>query len=375
MKLLVAGDFVPFGRVAKSIENGDYSCFDEIRTITANVDYSIVNFECPVVSRDAKPIVKVGPNLKTTSNAVKAIANAGFKGVTLANNHLRDYGDVGVEDTIAALKRNSIDYVGAGTNLYKSRDVLYRTIGKETLAIINCCEHEFSVATINRAGANPLNLAKQYNAIKEARGKANYVVVITHGGHENYQLPSPRMQETYRFFIDAGADAVINHHQHCYSGYELYSEKPIFYGLGNLCFDTLFKSTPSTWYEGYMVELCFDCGKIEFRVVPYKQCDKEPIVKLLKPDAFNERITELDSIISDSSLLEKNFYELCDKRGKTSLVSTLSPFKSKYLLGLIKRNLFPSFISRGKLLKAYPYINCEAHRDVLLNTLNMELDK
>lgn len=43
------------------------------------------------------------------------------------------------------------------------------------------------------------------------------------------------MQEIYRFFVDIGADAVINHHQHCYSGYEVYKEKPIFYGLGNFC--------------------------------------------------------------------------------------------------------------------------------------------
>ena len=34
-----------------------------------------------------------------------------------------------------------------------------------------------------------------------------------------------------------GADAVVNHHQHCYSGYEVYKDKPVFYGLGNLLFD------------------------------------------------------------------------------------------------------------------------------------------
>lgn len=51
-----------------------------------------------------------------------------------------------------------------------------------------------------------------------------------HGGHEHYQLPSLRMQETYRFFIDAGADVVVNHHQHCFSGYEIYNNKYIFMG-------------------------------------------------------------------------------------------------------------------------------------------------
>lgn len=39
------------------------------------------------------------------------------------------------------------------------------------------------------------------------------------------------------YYVDCGADAVINHHQHCYSGYEKYNEKPIFYGLGNFAID------------------------------------------------------------------------------------------------------------------------------------------
>jgi poly-gamma-glutamate synthesis protein (capsule biosynthesis protein) len=51
------------------------------------------------------------------------------------------------------------------------------------------------------------------------------------------------MVETYRFFIEAGADAVVNHHQHCICGYEVYKGKPIFYGLGNFCFDWAKRST------------------------------------------------------------------------------------------------------------------------------------
>ena len=51
--------------------------------------------------------------------------------------------------------------------------------------------------------------------VEEAKKKADFVLVIVHGGSEHFQLPTPRMQATYRFFVDAGADAVVNHHQHC----------------------------------------------------------------------------------------------------------------------------------------------------------------
>ena len=84
---------------------------------------------------------------------------------------------------------------------------------------------------------NPLLPIQQFYKIQEAKENADYVLVIVHGGIEHYQLPTSRMIETYRFFIDAGADAVVNHHQHCYSGYERYKSKPIIYGLGNLLFD------------------------------------------------------------------------------------------------------------------------------------------
>lgn len=114
-----------------------------------------------------------------------------------------------------------------------------------------------------------MNLVHQYFAIKEAREKADSVVVIMHGGHETYQLPTPQMQQTYRFFVDIGADAVVNHHQHCYSGYEVYKNKPIFYGLGNFCFEPLGNVRP-TWYEGYMVNLHFNADvEIKFDLIPY----------------------------------------------------------------------------------------------------------
>lgn len=80
-----------------------------------------------------------------------------------------------------------IDTVGAGKNLKEASKVFYKQIGDQLLAVINCCEHEFSIATEHEAGANPLNLIQQYYQIKEAREKADNVLVIVHGGHEHFQ--------------------------------------------------------------------------------------------------------------------------------------------------------------------------------------------
>lgn len=81
------------------------------------------------------------------------------------------------------------------------------------------------MALEERGGCAPLNNVSQYYSIIEARSKADYVLLFVHGGSEHHPLPTPRMQDIYRFFVDAGADVVINCHRHCYSGFEQYHEK------------------------------------------------------------------------------------------------------------------------------------------------------
>ena len=234
VNLLIAGDFCPNDRVARLIEQEEYSdILGEIKPIIAQMDYSLINLECPIVECPIKPKEKQGPNLKASQFAVKLIKYVNFKCVTLANNHFLDYGDEGVSHTLNILRYEHLDFVGGGEDLSRASGILYKDINGKKIAFINCCEHEFSIATEHSAGANPLNPIQQYYAIVEAKNKADYVIIVVHGGHEYFQLPSPRMQEIYRFFVDIGADAVINHNQHCYSAYEVFIEKPILFGMGN----------------------------------------------------------------------------------------------------------------------------------------------
>ena len=274
------------------MEQGRYEeILGEVKPIVEAADFSLVNFECPVVENpNAKPIPKCGPNLRTSAKAVDLIKWAGFKGVTLANNHFLDYGEEGVADTLHALDSAGIAHVGGGMSLTEASQTMYVEGDCGKVAIVNCCEHEFSIATDTSAGSNPLNPVQQWYAIREARKSADYVIVIVHGGHEHYQLPSPRMQELYRYFIDCGADAVVNHHQHCYSGYEHYHGKPIFYGLGNFCFDA--GAAASTfWHEGFMLQIAIASDGLECWMIPYRQCAEQPAVVVLKErSAFDDRL-------------------------------------------------------------------------------------
>lgn len=365
MKILVAGDFCPQQRVAELFEKGDYSTvLGEVKPIIEQADYSIVNFECPVCRGGEEPIVKQGPNLKCTEKGIEAVKWAGFDCVTLANNHFLDYGKEGVQNTLATCSKNGIDTVGGGLNLQDASSILYKEINGQRLAIINCCEHEFSIATEKTAGSNPLNPIQQYYAIKKARENADYVLVIVHGGHEMWQLPSLRMVETYRFFIDAGADVVVNHHQHCFSGYEYYKGKPIVYGLGNFCFDRG-ASVPDIWCEGYMVGILFS-DKIEIKMFPYRQCDMNPsVICLSDKGAFERSIEKLNAVINDFVRLReqtKKYYE----KEKEMIEFQLEAFPFRFLKRLRRIKLIPSSLTKWHLLRMTNMVLCEAHRDKLV---------
>ena len=371
IKVFIAGDFAPQARLAKQIEEKKYSeVFSEnIRGIIKSADFSFVNFESPVAEKDYKPIPKCGPNLRCTPEAAEAVKYAGFTGVSMANNHILDFGAEGLRKSVECCKAQKLDIVGVGTNLKEAEKALCLEKDGKTIAVINCCEHEFSIATETEAGANPLNPVRQFYSIQEAKKKADYVLVIVHGGHEMFQLPSPRMVETYRFFIDAGADAVVNHHQHCYSGYETYKGKPIFYGLGNFCFDEE-GLRDCSWNEGYMVELSFS-DVITSNIYPYCQYGIKPTLELLDTTAFDNTIAELNQIISDSNSLRATITEYY-KNCKNNELSRMEPYSGRILSRLLSLGLLPKFISGQKAINILNHIDCEAHRDKLIFELRNE---
>ncbi len=368
-KILIAGDYCPHHRVADMLSKNDFSFFDNVRDVVSQVDYSIVNFECPVVVGNVNPIKKTGPALRTIPAAVDALKYAGFDCVTLANNHFRDFGDDGCSLTIKTLTDSHIDFVGGGYNIKEAQTILYKIINGKKIAIVNFCENEFSIATEVRAGAAPMDAVDNYNQITEARRNADYVIVIVHGGHEHYQLPSPRMKKLYRHYITIGADAVVNHHQHCYSGYEYFNGKPILYGLGNFCFD--WKDETSIWKEGFMVNISFDNEKIDIELIPYNQGREIPAVILKKENSlkdFYSRILSLNTIIEDDTLLKESFAKWCSKRSNT-VNNIFNSYNNRYLNAAANRGWIRRPASHRDISAVYNYIICEAHRDITLNVL------
>lgn len=369
--VLVAGDFCPINRLRTVIEEEPESVFNDLLPIIKNNDLSIVNLECPLT--DAHSLIrKTGPVLKATKEAAKALSKAGFNLVTLANNHIMDYSVSGLRSTMAACFDQGINYVGAGQNNADARKVFYSKVGNHTIAILNFTENEYSTTNNQKPGANPINLIDNFHDIVSAKGNADYVFVIVHCGHELYDLPSPRIKKTFRYYAEAGASIVLGHHPHCYSGYEVYKGVPLFYSLGNFLFDDP-RVKKEIWYSGYVVEITLK-ESLYFRILPYEQCKSTVGVKLLEGaslEYFHNNIERLNSVIEDDNQLNVEFEAYC-KRVSQMYQSFLEPYTNKIIRYLQKKKLFPSLISEKKKRLLLNVTRCESHRDVIINLLETE---
>ena len=376
VKIIIVGDCCIHGRCEALNATQLSSLFCGIKPIIQSVDAALVNLETTVITSDLKPIKKAGPALKTDARVLEMIREIGFFGVTLANNHFADYGKRGVEESLLLLDEYKLWHVGAGMNAEKAAEIGYLQVGDKRIAIINACEHEFTIAADNQAGCNALNPIHQYRAIQEAKQKADFVMVIIHGGVEHYQLPTPRMQETYRFFIDAGADAVVNHHQHCYSGYEIYQGKPIVYGLGNFFFDK--PGMDSNWNKGYMVKLTFG-QEMGLELIPYFQNADALGIQLMEgidKEQFYSKIEELNTIIVNPSRLHTSLASWVETKREDYLQFLLpkigKDIKRMARLRLIpdsqRESWTPEYMTEQRKLLLRSLFQCESHQDVL-NTI------
>ena len=374
LKILFTGDFCPQLRIAELVEQERYDLiFNDFKKELEGNDFNVVDLECPLTERTST-IHKTGPHLKASPKAIKSLTYAGVNVAAMANNHIKDYGSEGLLETVQDCLAAGIKTVGVGAGLEAARTPLYVEAKGIKIAILNMTENEWSNTHGAEAGANPLDLVKNFNDIRDARQKNDFVIVIFHGGNEFYELPSPRIKETFRFFVDAGASAVIGHHTHIVSGYEIYKQAPIFYSLGNFCFDWPGQRS-SFWNIGFSVRLKLAKDhEVTFDILPFKQNDEVAGVHSLSDqevEKFKTNMSRLNAIIADDQLLSDKFDAFC-KEKRIIYEIYMEPYRNTLLASLYKRGLFPSFFSKQKKRLHLNIMRCESHRDVLMEMLKKE---
>ena len=174
---------------------------------------------------------------------VKYLKELGVDVAGLANNHVFDYGEQGLLDTLATLEAAKIPYVGAGHDIKEAASPVYVKAGPLTIAYVAAERAEKVQIVTQEATEDQPGVLRCYEndrfieSIREAAGKADYVIALPHWGTEHATELEDVQKDGARAYIDAGADAVIGAHPHILQGIEYYNGKPIVYSLGNFWFD------------------------------------------------------------------------------------------------------------------------------------------
>ncbi len=310
MKLLFTGD-VNF-RCKENIT------FEESKNVLAGVmpyfeaaDYTIVNLECPLSDDNSSPIKKSGPPLISPSSCICFLEAGKVDGATLANNHIGDYGEQPVIDTLKLLDSKNIKHCGADRNLDEAYKAMYFEKDGIKVSVLSMCENEFGVAKKDRYGSAGFNVTKAFHAIKREKELADYVIVVFHGGNEQNPLPSPGAIERYKLLCDFGADAIVAGHTHCPQPAIYYSEKPIIFSLGNFFFKSFSHSEATDpWFYGYMVKLDVTKDGIKYELIPYRSEDDVTKIRVFEGEekkAMLEYLDGLAKIVQDEDELLKHY--------------------------------------------------------------------
>ena len=366
------GDFCPWGRMEQRFLNNDWKdAFSGVKTFFDNNHLNIMDLECPLTTLNVT-IPKTGPHLKALPQTAEILDYLNCKLVATANNHFKDYGWEGMQQTFEALKKYDISHIGSGANLNEASQPYFFQYNDITVAFINATDKEWSTTEDHSPGCNPLSAIGIYKEIQEANHQADFIIIIAHGGHENYNLPSPRIKQLYRFFIDAGAAAVIGHHTHIIGAYEVYKNAPIFYSLGNFSFD--WKGMRNHhWNFGMLVKLKLAKNQtIQFETQYVEQNNENPEVKFVHTEREKELTAmqlSINEIIQDDQQLGQKFESYT--QSLKSLMSTwIEPYAGKLLPSLHKRGLIPDLMGKKKKQLLTVLIQCDAHRDVLLHAID-----
>lgn len=368
IKVIIGGDVCPRGPDVEYFQAGNaQAVFHDLLEEFQGADLTVVNLECPLTDQN-HPIPKRGPALKAPPACAGTFKNANVHVLNLANNHILDHGAPGLRSTLETAALVGLDTVGSGQNLAEARRILVKVVGGLRIGILGMAEHEFSIATATSYGANPLDIIDFTRNVAAEREKLDYLIVLLHGGIEHYPLPSPRLKETCRFFIEQGANAVICQHSHCVGCYEEYLGGHIVYGQGNLVFQG--NDYSRAWTEGVLVRLSIaGPGNAKMELVPYVQSRSRGVVGVAKMQAAEaqsllQEIEQRSACIPNDAYLHEQWERFCSERKNEYLSVVLG--HNRILSRLNKNGLVVKWLySVHALLGIENHISCEAHREVL----------
>lgn len=238
-----------------------------------NADIFMINNEFTFTSRGT-PTVNKKFTFRANPGNVSMYEEMGVDIVSVANNHIYDYGEISLLDTLDTLEQAEIPYVGAGRNLQEAMTPVYYIANEMKIAFVSATQIERNSvpdtkeATQDSAGVlrcmNPDNLLL---VIEEAKKNSDYVILYIHWGTESQEAIDWLQEQQAPIYAQAGVDLIIGDHPHCLQKMDSVEGVPVIYSLGNFWFN-------SRTQNSCVVKVTLRASEMEsFQFIPCRQSD------------------------------------------------------------------------------------------------------
>ncbi len=290
-EIIITGDWAPIRGFADIMEKTPEAIYGDLLPVLRGGDLRITNMECTLFGE--KPVWKSGAVFKGGAEHIAALTSVPFDVVTLANNHVLDYGAEAFGQTKEFLRKNHVKFLGAGLTPEDACRPLIVNVKGIRIGLVNFSEGEDLSSPSEGPGVCGWEPERIAGMVKELRKNADIIIVICHCGLEYIAFPPPYVTDAFKRIADAGADLIVGHHPHVPQGVQIYNGVPICYSLGNFAFyqetDLLYRKL------GYFVRAAITKKSVSrIEIIPYEiNADRLDLLKDDKYDRFMKVLQKL----------------------------------------------------------------------------------
>lgn len=235
------GGDVMMGRLVneKISEAGHAYPWGDVLPLLQKNDLNLVNLEAPLTTYK-KQQTRKATNLKADPSRVQTLTDAGINVVNIANDHILDFFEEGLMDTMEHLRKSGIEHVGAGVDAEKAAEPAILTKKGITIGILGFTDNEPYWAALKQPGTNYISIGdiKPVKlAINAVRNQVDILIVTIHWGDKMVGKPLQEFIDFAHQIVDLGVDIIHGHGNHVFQGIEIYNGKVIMYDTGDLIDD------------------------------------------------------------------------------------------------------------------------------------------
>lgn len=238
MKLALLGDIALFGNMSMSVNKNWKDYFSEVANVLAEMDYVVGNLETPFS-------VKKKTNGAKSAYICSDVENVGIlnhlhiNAVSLANNHIFDFGNEGYETTKRVLADNQIEWFGA-----EGKSLKLEIDGCKMAFEGFCCysSNPLQCVPYGQYGVNEFDIGKAKDLFQHHQKEGYLPIAAVHAGVEHVNFPSLDTIKASHFLARECPYIYYGHHPHVLQGIERLGDSLVAYSLGNFCFDDVYSS-------------------------------------------------------------------------------------------------------------------------------------